>query len=668
MTKSNFITSLAGFLLILGGVLLPGDSQPVEAAALPPRVVVVEGDFLGRDGEAMKGRSRAAFEAVVATLKAARIPHIVSRDAVVDREGLPPASVAVFPYNRAMTTREVRHVQAHLAAGGKVVVCFLGHPDLLADLGVRMEGIVTQKRNDQFASMAIRPVMTATPARALWPTTQVANIVPLPGTDIVANWEDKQGGNVGLPALLAGENGVFITAIPPAVNDAGHIALWRSVVGHLDRRIWQEIVPTDPRSLGAWGRFTDIAVLFAHVEQQSRVNPAYGPARDDAQGALQALEQAREALQHGDVERAMALCDAARKLAQTAFYRSYVPVEGEMRGVWAHYYAEPSWDEAMRILGQANINAVFPYMMSGGTAFYNSSVIPVHPRVRERGDYLAACVAAGRAHGVPVHARMLNMTTLFAPADVKAAMQRQGLTMKTTAGKDSDWLCPTHPVNRRNQVASALEMCAYGVDGIQFDYLRYPGANTCFCNRCRQAFEASVGVRMSRWPHDAAEGGYRGRFADWRREQLTSLVREITGAVRREYPNVLVSAAVFLNWEGHRQNFGQDWKIWVDEGIIDFVSPMSYTNKDDTFRMYTERQMGWVGNKVPLTAGIGVNADNCNFGGPEQLLEQIRIARELGARGFVVFNYCPRFVEKDLPVLSLGVTREPTRFDPRPFR
>jgi len=152
----------------------------------------------------------------------------------------------------------------------------------------------------------------------------------------------------------------------------------------------------------------------------------------------------------------------------------------ELRGVWMCNYAQPSWQVAVQSLAKANFNAIFPYMMSGGTAFYRSQVLPVHPSVETHGDYLAEAVAAAHAAGVPIYARMLNMTTLFAPPAVKKLFARQGRLMLSASGKTVDWLCPSNPANRKAQVAAARELLAYGVDGLQFDYFRYPGADTCF--------------------------------------------------------------------------------------------------------------------------------------------------------------------------------------------
>jgi uncharacterized lipoprotein YddW (UPF0748 family) len=328
-----------------------------------------------------------------------------------------------------------------------------------------------------------------------------------------------------------------------------------------------------------------------------------------------------------------------------------------------HHYADPSWPEAMRHLARANFNAVFPYMMSGGVAFYRSRALPLAAAVREGRDSLSQAVAASRETGVPVHARMLNLSVLFSSPETRAALKKQGRLAVDGDGGTVNWLCPTNPHNRQAQVEAALEMAAYGVAGIQFDYLRYPSADTCCCGNCRRQFERDLGVKVAKWPADVLRGGYRGRFVEWRCAQLTRLVRSISHAVRKQHPQTYVSAAVFLNWEDHRVTFGQDWKVWVEQGLVDFVCPMDYTTNNSRFRLYVTRQRDWIGGKLPFAAGIGVYADGYDFPGPELVTEQVRLAREAGAKGFVIFNYSPDLARDYLPFLAQGLTREPTAFD-----
>ena len=58
-------------------------------------------------------------------------------------------------------------------------------------------------------------------------------------------------------------------------------------------------------------------------------------------------------------------------------------------------------------------------------------------------------------------------------------------------------------------------------------------------------------------------------------------------------------------------------------------------------------------NRVPLYPGIGASAPGL---APEETAMQIHRARELGARGFIVFNYDRAVADEHLPALRTGVT------------
>lgn len=641
-----------GLLLVLVALLLPG---PHDRAVAEPSVLLVRGDFLGENGLPNQPKAAAAYEAAAGLLRQLNLAYTPYADSRVEEEGLPAAALAVFPYNRAMTEREATAVVGFMAAGGKVVVCFAGHPRVLAALGVSHQGWCPGA--GPAARLLVQADWPGCPARVAWPAAQRARLAPGAGGQTAAVWQ----GTTPAPAIVGNAAGLFIGALP-CRSDSRQLPLWRAALGELVPGLWEQMLVTDPAALPGRGRFASFAELRAYLQAAGTQVPGLAPACEQAQLATDLLGQARTALAGGQVPAALEAVTRARQAAESAYWQSYPPVPGELRGAWMCNYAEPSWPEATRALAAGGFNTVFPYMMSGGIAFYRSRALPRHPDVASHGDYLAEAVAAGRAAGISVHTRMLNMSCLFAPAEVKQALAAQGRLMRSAGGKTYDWLCPTNERNRRTEVAAALEMLAYGVQGLQFDYLRYPSASTCYCAACRRKFEADEGLTVARWPEDAAEGCYRGRFADWRREQLTSLVAELSQAVKRARPTALVSAAVFLNWEDHRETFGQDWKVWTDRHLVDFVCPMDYTTDPERFDLYVSRQERWIGGKVPYAAGIGVYADGFHFRGPEQVLEQIRVAREHGSQGFVIFNYQPRLVTDYLPWLRLGVTREPTEF------
>jgi uncharacterized lipoprotein YddW (UPF0748 family) len=641
----------------MAAVLLPTTPEMAHAQS---QVVVIEGDYLGENGLPNQQKSQDCFRKVVALLKLGRVPHLVTKDSQVEREGLPPAAVAIFPYNRAMTDAEASEVCRYVDGGGKLIVFFTGHDAMLARIGLHPGDIVPSTAADPFTQLVVTDRVTGAPGSINWVPDYVAVVEPGAGVRPLGMWQRKSGATTAVPVMLSHDSGVYFSADPRGLSSPAGAQLLRAVVGRLSPPLWQAMLPTDASQVGPLGRFASLAQLRAYVAKQAQANVVFADALAQVTAAEGVLGGIEAALAAGDIERALGLEEQARQAAERAFWASYPSVPGELRGVWMHNYAAPSWPVAMQHLKEANFNAVFPYMMSGGVAFYPSKVLAVHPKVKEHGDYLAEAVAAARTAGMPLHARMLNLSTIFAPASVVSALRTSGRLMVTSKGTSSDWLCPTNPANRRMEVSSALEMAAYGVAGIQFDYLRYPWKDTCFCGGCRAKFEQDCGVKVARWPADAVDGYYRGRFADWRREQVTSLVAEISQALRSRYPRLYVSAAVFLNWESHRETFGQDWVAWIDRGLVDFVCPMDYTPSMQRFELYVSRQEKWIARKSPWAAGLGVYADGMQYGGAHMAVEQIRVAREHGARGFIIFNYSPDLVTDYLPWLKLGVTREPT--------
>jgi uncharacterized lipoprotein YddW (UPF0748 family) len=118
---------------------------------------------------------------------------------------------------------------------------------------------------------------------------------------------------------------------------------------------------------------------------------------------------------------------------------------------------------------------------------------------------------------------------------------------------------------------------------------------------------------------------------------------------------VEISAAVFRNWPSDRDSIGQDWKLWCDEGWLDFVCPMDCIESNALFRNTVENQKVWAG-KVPLYPGIGLSVWK-DFGDAVKIAQQIEIVRELGVPGFTVFNYDAN-AEAVPPYLRMGVTGE----------
>lgn len=355
---------------------------------------------------------------------------------------------------------------------------------------------------------------------------------------------------------------------------------------------------------------------------------------------------------------------AKPKADRDEFFRSQPSKAGEFRATWIHsgYGIEGwGWDKTVAVLATNGFNAIIPNLLWGGVAHYPSKLLPVSPKVKEQGDQIAECLKACRKYGIQLHVWKVNHNLLNAPREFVEQMRAANRTQKDRSGKDVNWLCPSHDENFALERDSMLEVAReYDVDGIHFDYIRYPDKNACFCNGCHERFEKAADVKLTKWPDDALSGEHAAKFADWRREQITRLVRAVSLEAHKLKPKLKVSAAVWGGWKNARESIGQDAKAWIDAGYLDFVCPMNYEREDEVFADWVRKQVAATNHKTPLYIGIGSQ----KLSGPEQLVRQIQLSRELGGDGFVIFNLGEKLATRFLPPLKLGVTAAP----PAPHR
>ena len=345
---------------------------------------------------------------------------------------------------------------------------------------------------------------------------------------------------------------------------------------------------------------------------------------------------------------------------RAAFFRAQPSKAGEFRATWIHsgYGIEGwGWDKTVSVLKSNGFNAIIPNQLWAGVALYPSELLPVSPKVKEQGDQVAACLKACRKYGVELHVWKVNHNLLHAPSEFVTKLRAAGRIQQDKNGQDVAWLCPSHPDNFALERDSMLEVVRnYEVDGIHFDYIRYPNPDACFCTGCRERFENAAKAKVEQWPEDVMTGKFTEPFGEWRREQITRLVKAVSAKAHRLKPRIKVSAAVFANWESARKRVGQDWKAWVETGYLDFVCPMDYEGDDAEFAKLVRKQVAWVNHRTPLYIGLGAH----KLSGPEQLVRQIQLTRELGADGFVVFNLTEKLATQFLPSLRLGTTAEPS--------
>jgi uncharacterized lipoprotein YddW (UPF0748 family) len=335
---------------------------------------------------------------------------------------------------------------------------------------------------------------------------------------------------------------------------------------------------------------------------------------------------------------------------------------GEMRGAWMGEGYHRDWPAIMKSLKDNGFNALFPNFCTGDLAYYPSKVLPVAPGADPGRDELAEAIRAAKQYGIELHVWRINWALHGVPEEIIAQLERAGRLQRNAKGQlgrqdpdvGVDWLCPSNPENRKLEKEAMLELVRnYDIAGVQFDYMRFPSGDYCFCDHCKDQFQKDTKVTVSHWPQEVQEGGpLHEQWQAWRRGLITSLAEEISEECHRIKPHIFVSLAAWPDLEAAYNEVGQDWTSWVKAGVLDFVCPMDYTeSKDELVNQQLGPQLKRVGGTIPLYAGLGAFL----MKSPAPLIEQVQAARELGADGFVAFAYGGDF-DQWLPQMRATVT------------
>ena len=184
----------------------------------------------------------------------------------------------------------------------------------------------------------------------------------------------------------------------------------------------------------------------------------------------------------------------------------------------------------------------------------------------------------------------------------------------------------------------------YEVDGLHFDYVRYPNPQYDYSRVSIDRFRLEIEKKLTPRERRALIAEFRrdpllyirkfpAAYAEFQRAQVTELVSRIYNGVKSVKPNAIISAAVFANEEDAERSRFQEWKEWLRMGWLDVVCPMAYTPDTETFRKQLITAMSFASGKS-VWGGIGAYKQTA-----ESAVEKIRVMRELGAQGFILFSY-----------------------------
>ncbi len=358
------------------------------------------------------------------------------------------------------------------------------------------------------------------------------------------------------------------------------------------------------------------------------------------------------------------------------------PNPQEVRALWVVRYTLNHPDSARAMVRRAQaagFNTLIVQVRGGGDAFYDSRWEPKFAPVAERKGYdpLALVIKEAHKRGLAVHAWLntVFLTSMDRPAtdpahiynqrpdllavpyplarelygmDPRAPEYRQKLIDYSKGARDRVeglYLSAVAPEVKEHLYSVWMDVLEkYDVDGLNFDYVRYPAPEYDYSKGALQRFrlwllpQLADSVRRRFAALDTADplvyaDSFPGRYADFRRANVTELVERIYYGVKKRAPDVVVSADVFGNAQDAFEHRYQDWTEWLRRGILDVAAPMAYSTDTNIFRDQISTAVA-AGGGARVWAGIGASRMP-----PAGTIEKIQVARALGTRGFVLFSY-----------------------------
>ncbi|MGK9476231.1 glycoside hydrolase family 10 protein [Melioribacter sp. OK-6-Me] len=277
------------------------------------------------------------------------------------------------------------------------------------------------------------------------------------------------------------------------------------------------------------------------------------------------------------------------------------------------------------------LNTVYLQVRSNGTVMFNSSYDPPSPFISPQFDVLSFATKEAHKRGLEIHA-WINAVQVFATNSLRmdsnhiAVRKPEWILKYKDENGTSLWLDIGRPEVRNylnNLVMELIEK--YDVDGVQLDYIRYPGNN--------------INDDSSYYNY----GNNKNRN-EWRRNNVTELIEQIYKNIKSKKPYVKVGATpigIYKNldgmygWEGYSQVY-QDSREWLRRGILDYIAPQIYWSFEDQ-TSFDKIAREWVNNSYGKDVVVGIAAYK-----PEVkavINKMVNFSRDIGAAGIAFFRY-----------------------------
>ncbi len=391
-------------------------------------------------------------------------------------------------------------------------------------------------------------------------------------------------------------------------------------------------------------------------------NPLNNHSYKTVQEARASLKTFQQLIQQGEYTQARQLWLKARRSLWDNYPTDRQFAQPEIRAMWldrgtiVRSRSEKELAQVFDRMAQAGINVVFFETVNASYPIYPSRIAPEQNPLTVGTDPLKAAVKLAHERGMELHA----WTWIFAAANQRhnellnqpldylgpvlsrnpdwAMRSRQGGVFDYSDGYKKAFFDPANP-NVQNYLMSLLEeiVMNYDVDGVQFDYIRYPfqapNKNQImgYSDSSRWLFKEMTGVD----PVDIGPSHpLWGQWTGFRLRQVDNFVANASARLKQRRPNLIISAAVFPMERRERMfRLQQNWEEWGQNNWVDLIFLMTYAMDTGSF----EERIQPLQN--PNSAGASLVIPGLRLlKVPDPVtLDQMQLVRNLPTGGFALF-------------------------------
>lgn len=619
--------ALIAFLSVLASLSLADSKKTSIVSVVHGEVALISSQTRGYAFSRARSISRALDEAGV--------DNQLYSDTDLNKALAAPCKIAHLISMERPTDAQQTRLTQFLQQGGKLIIYYSESAPLAQLMDLHPPTIKRADTNPwiRFRFTDKRPLHS--PEAIATRTRRISEALPATSDGrVLAQWENASG-HPGAAAVVKTPKGYWISAILLDESDADDrrhffaalsadcaAEVWRHAAKRLDNDVW--------KIAGGTSFETARANLLSTVRTGKR------RLLDDQLASAEHLIQAKntdfkKGLFGASMPKLWQLRHVLFRAQATAMH---INLDGATVAVWDKTgmgFFPGDWTSTATLLKKASVTDV--YLLAEG---------------QEKA--LIEAVKGCRPYNIRVHA-WFHTLSLESWSDAKRqAFLTDGRGLINASGKQVAWIDPADPRNRKEIARHAATLTTRtGVDGIHFDYMRYPLEDSASSPIDRRRFEKWLGRRAKKWPEDIKhKGALRASYNAWRAEQVTGLLNETCQAIRQAAPKTIISVAVYAS--GHNNSVGQNWYSWVKSGLIDYAVPMNYSPDATALSRLLADQV-IAAPRSHIVCGIGVTAYEGNLN-PVETIQQIETALAKKIKGIALYHMDERFKTEIIPALE----------------